>query len=78
MSKKKHSKKKVTIKLENEHSFLVLDIELILNIQRTYFDMLRSAKTEEDRTAYNKILDALKESMENIYYAPTEEINDEW
>lgn len=78
MSKKTHLKKKVTIKLENSHSFFVLDIKLILNIQKTYSDMLRVAKTEEDRIVYNQILNALKEAIDNVYYAPTEGVDDEW
>jgi hypothetical protein len=78
MSKKTHPKKMVTIKLESGHSFFATDIELILNIQRTYADMLRTAKTEEDRLVFTKILEAVQESIENVYYAPTEGVDDEW
>jgi hypothetical protein len=78
MSKKTHLKKKITIKLENSHSFFVSDIELILHIQRTYSDLLRVAKTEEDRIVYNQILNAVKEAIDNVYYAPTEGVDDEW
>jgi len=78
MSKKTHPKKKITIKLESGHSFFATDVELILNIQRTYADMLRTAKTEEDRLVFTKILEAVQESIENVYYAPTEGVDDEW
>jgi len=78
MSKKTHPKKKITIKLVSGHSFFATDVELILNIQRTYADMLRTAKTEEDRLVFTKILEAVQESIENVYYAPTEGVDDEW
>jgi hypothetical protein len=40
--------------------------------------MLRTAKTEEDRLVFTKILEAVQESIENVYYAPTEGVDDEW
>lgn len=78
MSKKTHLKKKVNVKLEPQHSILTADVEVFLNMQKVYSDLLRFAKTEDDRIVYNTILELINEAIENVYYPSPEVINSEW
>jgi hypothetical protein len=78
MSKKTHQKKKVQIKLENNQSYLIEDLEILLHIQKTYGSMLRGNITEKEKDIYTRIFSAINLSIENAFIAPVDSENDEW
>lgn len=78
MSKKTNQKKKVNIKLENNQSFLVEDLDILLHIQKTYANMLRGHVSDQDKIIYTRIITAINSSIEQVYIASTGGYGDEW
>lgn len=78
MSKKIHQKKKVTIKLEDNQSYIIEDIQTLLHVQKTYANMLRSVTTDEDKALFTRVITAVNEAIDNTFYAQSGGDNDEW
>jgi|LakMenE01Jun11ns_1017448.scaffolds.fasta_scaffold9891812_3 hypothetical protein len=78
MSKKTNEKKKVNIKLNVNQSYMVDDIETFMHIQKTYADLLRSAKVESEREVLIAILDKLNEAFANLFTGSINGDGDEW
>lgn len=78
MSKKTNQKKKVSIKLEPGQSFLIEDLDLLLHIQKTYAGLLRGQVSNEDRSLYNRVIQAVNLSIDNVNNSPQNEYGDEW
>lgn len=78
MTKKTHQKKKVTIKLDDNQSYIIEDIQVLLHVQKTYADMLRAVSTDEDKALFARIISAVNEAIENVFYAQSDGIDDEW
>lgn len=77
MSKKTNKKKKINIKLESGQTFFVEDLQIFLNIQKTYAHMLRAQSLPEDKVIYNKVLEAINLAIENVYISSEESSDDE-
>jgi hypothetical protein len=78
VSKKTNQKKKVSIKLEPGQSFLIEDLDLLLHIQKTYAGLLRGQVSNEDRSLYNRVIQAVNLSIDNVNNSPQNEYGDEW
>lgn len=78
MSKKTNQKKKVHIKLGNNESFIVEDLEILLHIQKTYANFLRGNISDQDKVMYTRIITAINSAIENVYIAPIDGSDDEW
>lgn len=78
MSKKTNQKKKVNIKLENNQSFLIEDLDILLHIQKTYASMMRGQLSEQDKVICNRVITATNVAMENVYLAPSDGYSEEW
>lgn len=78
MTKKTHQKKKVTIKLDDNQSYIIEDIQVLLHVQKTYAHMLRSVSTDEDKALFTRVISAVNEAIENVFYAQSDGIDDEW
>lgn len=78
MSKKTNQKKKINIKLENNQSFLVEDLGILLHIQKTYASMMRGQLSEQDKVIYNRVIAAVNTAIENVYLAPSDGYSEEW
>jgi len=78
MSKKTNQKKKVNIKLENNQSFLIEDLNIILHIQKTYVSMMRGQLSEQDKALYNRVIAATNIAMENVYLTSSDGYSEEW
>lgn len=78
MSKKTNQKKKVGIKLENNQSFLIEELDIFLHIQKTYASLTRGQISEHDRAMQNRVIAAVNLAIENVYVAPAEGYNEDW
>jgi len=78
MSKKTNQKKKINIKLENNQSFLIEDLDTLLHIQKTYVSMMRGQVSEKDKLIYNKVIAAVNTAIENVYLAPSDGYSEDW
>lgn len=78
MSKKTNQKKKINIKLENNQSFLIEDLDTLLHIQKTYVSMMRGQVSEQDKLIYNKVIAAVNTAIENVYLAPSDGYSEDW
>jgi len=78
MSKKTNQKKKVNIKLENNQSFLIEDLNIILHIQKTYASMMRGQLSEQDKALCNRVIAATNIAMQNVYLAPSDGYSEDW
>jgi hypothetical protein len=78
VSKKTNQKKKVSIKLEPGQSFLIEDLDLLLHIQKTYAGLLRGQVSTEDRSIFNRVIQAVNFSIDNVNNSPQNEYGDEW
>lgn len=78
MSKKTNQKKKVNIKLEPGQSFLVEDLDLLIHVQKTYANLLRGQVSQEDRTLYTRVINAVNISIENVHNVNSSDYGDEW
>lgn len=78
MSKKTNQKKKINIKLENNQSFLIEDLDTLLHIQKTYASMMRGQLSEQDKLTYNRVIAAVNTAIENVYLAPSDGYSEDW
>lgn len=81
MSKKTNEKKKVNIKLTDNQSYLVADVDFFMRIEKIYADLLFSAKVETDRQLYLNDLDKIRNEAlnpERIFNSNSDGSNDEW
>ena len=67
MAKKINEKKKVNIKLSNNQSYFIEDINIFLNIRKVYSDLLRVEKSSANISLYSKIIEATNFAVENVY-----------
>jgi hypothetical protein len=77
MSKKTNKKKKVNIKLESGQSYLIEDLEIILNIQKIYAGLTKGQISDEDRNIYNRVMAAVANAVGNVYHAVDDGAEDE-
>lgn len=78
MTKKTNQKKKINIKLKNNESFLIEDLNLLLHIQSTYASLLRGQVNEQDKIIYTKIIKAVELSILNVYNGGISDSENEW
>lgn len=78
MAKKTNEKKKVNIKLSNGQSYLVEDIDIFVHIQKTYAEMLRVSKSEEEKSLFLKIINSTNEAVSNAYVFRQDDDNEDW
>jgi hypothetical protein len=78
MSKKTNQKKKINIKLENNQSFIVEDLDILIHIQRTYASMMRGQLSEQDRVVCARVITATNSAIENVFISTTDGYSDEW
>lgn len=78
MAKKTNEKKKVNIKLSNGQSYLVEDIDVFVHIQKTYAEMLRVSKSEEEKSLFLKIINSINETVSNAYIFRQDDDNEDW
>jgi len=78
MSKKTNQKKKVNIKLENNQSFLIEDLDVLLHIQKTYAAMIRGQLSDKDRDTYTRVVSAVNVAIENVYVVSSDGYNEDW
>jgi hypothetical protein len=78
MSKKTNQKKKINIKLENNQSFIVEDLDILIHIQRTYASMMRGQLSEQDRVVCARVITATNSAIENVFISTTDGYGDEW
>jgi len=78
MAKKTNEKKKVNIKLSNGQSYLIEDIDVFVHIQKTYAEMLRVSKLEEEKNLFLKIINSINEAVSNAYVFRQDDDNEDW
>lgn len=78
MAKKTNEKKKVNIKLSNGQSYLIEDIDVFVHIQKTYAEMLRVSKLEEEKNLFLKIINSINEAVSNVYVFRQDDDNEDW
>lgn len=78
MSKKTNQRKKVAIKLDNNQSFFVEDLDVFMHIQKTYVALIKNQITDQEKNITNKILTAVKSAIENVYIARENCYDEEW
>lgn len=78
MSKKTNQKKKVGIKLENNQSYMIEDLDVLMHIQKTYADLMRGQLNEQDRVMCTRIISAVNQAINNVYLAPSDGYSEDW
>lgn len=78
MSKKTNQKKKVNIKLEDNQSFMIEDLSILLHIQKTYSDIMRAHCSEQDRATCARVIEAINLSVENVHIALGSDQSEKW
>lgn len=78
MSKKTNQKKKVGIKLENNQSFIIEDLNVFLHIQKTYADLMRSQIGDRDKVICSKVITAVNQAINDVYIAPNDGYSEDW
>jgi hypothetical protein len=78
MSKKTNQKKKITIKLENNQSFLIEDLDIFVHIQKTYASLMRGQLVEQDKNTCSRIISAINTALKNVYFSPSEDYSEDW
>jgi hypothetical protein len=78
MSKKTNQRKKVGIKLNNNQSFFVEDLDTFIHMQKTYSGLTNSQTTSQEKNLIAKALAAIKFAIDNVYIANESGYEDEW
>jgi len=78
MSKKTNQRKNVGIKLDNNQSFFVEDLDVFMHIQKTYVALIKSQMTDQEKNITTKVLAAAKSAIENVYIAKENGYDEEW
>lgn len=78
MSKKTNQKKKVNIKLEDNQSFIVEDLDVIMHVQKHYVTLVKNQMNEKDKEICLRVINAVNHAIENVYIAPSDGYSENW
>lgn len=78
MSKKTNQKKKINIKLENNQSFFIEDLDILMHIQKTYASLMRGQLSEQDRSTCNRVISAINTAVNNVYVSTSDGYGEDW
>jgi len=78
MSKKTNQKKKINIKLEDNQSFIVEDLDVLMHIQKHYAMLIKNQMNETDKNTCLKVIYAVNHAIENVYIAPSDGYSENW
>ena len=78
MSKKTNQKKKINIKLEDNQSFIVEDLDVLMHIQKHYAMLIKNQMNETDKSICLKVINAINHAIENVYIAPSDGYSENW
>jgi len=78
MTKKSNPKKKVGIKLMDNQSFFVEDLDVFLHIQKTYVNLANSQMQEQNKEIILRTLAAVQHAIETVFVAEADGYDDKW